>query len=68
MKIEKIKKEKLVMLKENLKEMKDPRQKGKTTVVVILAVLSDYNKWAEIEDFAKDKKIFEGVLSNLEKS
>lgn len=65
MKIEKIKKEKLVMLKENLKEIKDPRQKNKTTykiwdivVVVILAVLSDCNEWAEIEDFAKDKKDF----------
>lgn len=63
--VEKIKKEKIVMLKEELKGLEDSRQKKKTTykiwdivVVVILAVLADCNEWTEIEDFAKDKKDF----------
>lgn len=63
--VENIKKEKIVMLKEELKGLEDSRQKKKTTykiwnivVVVILAVLSDCNEQTEIEDFAKDKKDF----------
>lgn len=49
--VENIKKEKIVMLKEELKGLEDSRQKKKTTykiwnivVVVILAVLSDCNE------------------------
>lgn len=63
--IKKIGTQKLKRLKEDLKELEDPRQKGKITykiwdivVVVILAVLSDCNDWEEIEDFANDKKDF----------
>lgn len=65
MKIENIGIENLKELKEEMKKLKDTRQKGKITykiwdivIVTILAVLADCNEWEEIEDFANDKKDF----------
>lgn len=68
MKVEKVNKINVEKIKElNVKTMnlKDERQKGKTTykiwdivVVTILAVLADCNEWQEIVDYAKEEKDF----------
>lgn len=68
-KIKSIRNTQIKTLKNELKNIKDPRQAGKKiyklwdiVVVVILAILCDCNEWEEIEDFAKSKKKF---LSNF---
>lgn len=68
MKVEKVNKinvEKIKELKVKTMNLKDERQKGKTTykiwdivVVTILAVLADCNEWQEIVDYAKEEKDF----------
>ena len=65
MEIKEIEITKLKELKEKTMMLKDERQKGKVVykiwdivVVVILAVLADCNEWDEIEDFAKEQKVF----------
>ena len=68
MKVEKVNKinvEKIKELKLKTMNLKDERQKGKTTykiwdivVVTILAVLADCNEWQEIVDYAEEEKDF----------
>ena len=68
MKVEKVNKinvEKIKELKVKTMNLKDERQKGKTTykiwdivVVTILAVLADCNEWQEIVDYAEEEKDF----------
>ena len=68
MKVEKVNKinvEKIKELKVKTMNLKDERQKGKTTykiwdivVVTILAVLADCNEWQEIVDYVKEEKDF----------
>ena len=68
MKVEKVNKinvEKIKELKVKTMNLKDERQKEKTTykiwdivVVTILAVLADCNEWQEIVDYAKEEKDF----------
>ena len=68
MKVEKVNEinvEKIKELKVKTMNLKDERQKGKTTykiwdivVVTILAVLADCNEWQEIVDYAKEEKDF----------
>ena len=68
MKVEKVNKinvEKIKELKVKTMNLKDERQKGKTTykiwdivVVTILAVLADCNEWQEIVDYAEEEKNF----------
>ena len=68
MKVEKVNKinvEKIKELKVKTMNLKDERQKGKTTykiwdivVVTILAVLADCNEWQEIADYAEEEKDF----------
>ena len=68
MKVEKVSEinvEKIKELKVKTMNLKDERQKGKTTykiwdivVVTILAVLADCNEWQEIVDYAKEEKDF----------
>ena len=65
MKVEKVNKinvEKIKELKVKTMNLKDERQKGKTTykiwdivVVTILAVLADCNEWQEIVDYAEEE-------------
>ena len=68
MKVEKVNEinvEKIKELKVKTMNLKDERQKGKTTykiwdivVVTILAVLADCNEWQEIVDYAEEEKDF----------
>jgi predicted transposase YbfD/YdcC len=68
MKVEKVNEinvEKIKELKVKTMNLKDERQKGKTTykiwdivVVTILAVLADCNEWQEIVDYAEEEKNF----------
>ena len=68
MKLEKVNEiniEKIKELKVKTMNLKDERQKGKTTykiwdivVVTILAVLADCNEWQEIVDYAEEEKDF----------